>query len=98
MPRTSSELGASQALQLAYSNAAMVEENPPLTNQASWTVFIPSNAASMKVISVLRMQNLEMGEWLQLKKPGKHVGKLVLLCQTFRSGSLATGCHVQAAN
>ena len=29
----------------------------------------------MKVISVLRMQHFEMGEWLQLKKAGKHVGK-----------------------
>ena len=27
IPRTSSELGASQALQLAYARAAMVEEN-----------------------------------------------------------------------
>ena len=47
----------------------------PLPNQASWTVFSPSNAASVKVISVLRMQHFEMGEWLQLKKAGKHVGE-----------------------
>ena len=32
-------------------------KNPPLPNQASWTVFSPSNAMSMKVISVLRMQH-----------------------------------------
>ena len=29
-----------------------------------------------KDISVLRMQNFEMGEWLQLKKVGKDVGKI----------------------
>ena len=48
----------------------------PLPNQASWTVFSPFNAASMKVVSVLRMQHFEMGEWIQLKKAGKHVGKI----------------------
>ena len=31
-----------------------------------YIVFSPSNAASMKVISVLQIQHLEMGEWLQL--------------------------------
>ena len=49
---------------------------PPLPNQASWTVFSPSNANSVKFISVLLMQHFEMGEWLQLKKAGKHVGKI----------------------
>ena len=34
----------------------------PLPNQASWTVFSPSNAVSMKVISVLRMKHFKMGE------------------------------------
>ena len=67
-----------------------------LPNQASWTVFSPSNAASMKVISVLRMQHFEMGEWLQLKKAGNMLEKWVFLCQTFGSGALATGCHVPA--
>ena len=66
-------------------------KNFPLPNQASWTVFSPSNEVSMKVISVLRMQNFEMGDWLQLKKAGKHVGKLVFLRQTFGSGALAIG-------
>ena len=47
-----------------------------LPNQASWTFFVPSNSVSKKVISVLRMHNFEMGEWLQLKKAGKHVGKI----------------------
>ena len=41
-----------------------------LPNQASWTVFSPSNAAIMKVVSVLWMQHFEMVEWLQLKKSG----------------------------
>ena len=50
-------------------------KNFPLPNQASWTVFRPSKSVSMKVVSVLRMQHFEMGEWLQLKKSGKHVGK-----------------------
>ena len=54
----------------------LFNKNFPLPNQASWTVFSPSNAASMKVISVLRMQHFEMGEWIQLKKAGKHVGKI----------------------
>ena len=31
---------------------------------------------STKVILVLRMQHLEMGEWIQLKKAGKNVGKI----------------------
>ena len=48
----------------------------PLPKQASWTVFSPSSAVSMKVISVLRMQHFEMGEWLQLEKAGKYVGNI----------------------
>ena len=40
----------------------------PFPNQESWTIFSPSNAAIVKVISVLRVQHFEMGEWLQLKK------------------------------
>ena len=50
--------------------------NSPLPNQASQTVFSPSNVVSMKVISVLRMQHFEMGKQLHLKKVGKHVGKI----------------------
>ena len=72
--------------------------NFPLPNQASWTVFSPSNAVSMKVISVLRMQHFEIGEWLQLKKAGKHVEKLVFICHTFGSVALVTGYHVPAAS
>ena len=69
----------------------------PFPNQASWNVFSPSNAVSMKVISLMRMQHFEMGGWLQLEKAGKIVGKLLFLCQTFGSGVLATGCQVLAA-
>ena len=50
--------------------------NFPLPNQASWTVFSPSNAVSMRVISVLWIHHFEMDEWIQLKKSGKHVGKI----------------------
>ena len=76
----------------------LFNKNSPLPNQTSWTVFSPSNAASINVISVLRMQHFEMGEWIQLKKAGKHVGKLVFFCQTFGSGALAAGFHVPAAS
>jgi len=48
----------------------------PLPNQASWTVFSPSNAARMKVISVLRMQHSEMAEWQELRGSGKWVGEI----------------------
>ena len=51
-------------------------KNPPLSNQASWTLFIRSNSASMKFLSVLRMQHFETGKWLRLKKAGKHIGKI----------------------
>ena len=42
----------------------LFNKNFPLPNQASWTVFIPSNVVIMKFISVLWMQYFEMGEWL----------------------------------
>ena len=61
-----------------------------LPNQASWTVFIPSSTVIMKVISMLRMNNFEMSEWLKLKKAKKHVRKLVFLYQTFYGEALAT--------
>ena len=65
-----------------------------MPNQVSWIIFSPSQAVSIKVIPLLQMQHFEMGEWLQIKKLGKHVGKLVFLCQTFGSGALATVCHI----
>ena len=76
----------------------LFNKNFLLPNQAFWAVFVPSNAVSMKVISVLRMQHFEIGKWLQLKKEGKHIGKLVFLCQTFGSGALATGCRIPAVS
>ena len=54
----------------------LFNKKSPFPNQASWTAFSPSNTAIMKVISVLQMQHFEMGEWLQLKKSGKNVGKI----------------------
>ena len=60
----------------------------PFPNQASCTVFGPSNAVSMKVISVLWIQHSEMGKWLQIKKSGGDPGKLVIICQTFGIGAL----------
>ena len=54
----------------------LFNKNSPLPNQASWNVLSPSNVSSMEVISVLRMQHFEMGEWLQLKNAGKNVGKI----------------------
>ena len=48
----------------------------PFPNQASWNVFRPSSTVSMNIISVLLMNHFEMREWLQLKKAGKHVGKI----------------------
>ena len=54
----------------------LFNKNLPLPNQASLTVFSPYNSASMKVVSVLRIHHFEMGEWQQLKKAGKNVGKI----------------------
>ena len=44
----------------------------PLPSKNSWTVFHLSSAISMKLISVLRMQHFEMGEWLRLPKRGRN--------------------------
>ena len=54
----------------------LFNRNLPFPNQFYWTVFSPYNAAIVKFISVLRMQHFEMGEWIQIKKSGKHVGKI----------------------
>ena len=51
----------------------LFNKNFPLLDQASWTIFSPSNAVIMKVISVLRIPHFEMDEWIQLKNAGKHV-------------------------
>ena len=54
----------------------LFNENFTLPNQVSRIVFSPSRAVSMKVISILQMDHLEMGKWLQLKNSGKLVGKI----------------------
>ena len=56
-----------------YELCNLFNEKNHLPNQASWTVFIPSSAVSMKVIPIMRMEHFEMFEWL-IKKAGKHVG------------------------
>ena len=46
----------------------------PLPNQASWTVYQPSPALSMKVISILRTRDSTLAEWSRLPSPGSHIG------------------------
>ena len=48
----------------------------PLPNQNSWSVFQPSNAISMRVISALRMTLTGMEEWRRLPSAGRHTGKI----------------------
>ena len=48
----------------------------PLPNQQSWTVFRPSNAICTRVLSVLRMKDISMGEWLRLPSRGKLLGDI----------------------
>ena len=47
----------------------------PLPTQSSWTVYRPSPGIKSRIISVLRMQVLEMDEWRRLPRPGKHIGE-----------------------
>ena len=47
-----------------------------LPNQASWAVFSPSSAVSMKFISIPQMEHFKIREWLKIKKSEKHVGKI----------------------
>lgn len=46
----------------------------PLPNQASWTVYSPTNAICMRVLSVLQMKHSSMEEWRRLPKRGRHTG------------------------
>jgi hypothetical protein len=46
----------------------------PLPNQASWTVYSPTNAICTRVLSVLRMKHSSMEEWRRLPKKGQHIG------------------------
>ena len=71
-------------------------EDFPLPNQASWTVFSPSRTLGMKVILILWMENFEMGKWLQLKKEENMLEKLDHVCPTFWVGTFVTGCLVPA--
>ena len=48
----------------------------PLPNQTSWTVFRPSYKISMRVISVLRMQDTLLEEWRRLPKVGRFIGEI----------------------
>ena len=66
----------------------LFNRNLPFPNQASWTVFNPSNAVSTKVIPVMRMHNFEMGECIQPKMSGKHVGKIRVPLSDFWEWSL----------
>ncbi len=48
----------------------------PLPGQKSWTVFQPSSAICMRVISVLRMTLTGMEEWRRLPSAGRHTGTI----------------------
>jgi hypothetical protein len=54
----------------------LFNEKFPLPNQQSWTVFRPSNAICTRVLSVLRMKDISMGEWLRLPSRGKLLGDI----------------------
>ena len=54
----------------------LFNERFPLPGQASWTVFQITSKAFMRVISVLRMQDIELEEWRRLPKIGKHTGNI----------------------
>ena len=71
-------------------------KNPPLPNQVSWTILSPYNSASMKVVSVLRIHHFEMGEWQQLKKAGKNIGKIGVPLSDLWEWSL--GCMMPRTN
>jgi hypothetical protein len=48
----------------------------PLPNQGSWSVYRPSFAISMRVISVLRMTASSLEEWRRLPEIGKYTGAI----------------------
>ena len=48
----------------------------PLPGQASWTVFRITSRVFMRVISVLRMQDIALEEWRRLPKIGGHIGNI----------------------
>ena len=48
----------------------------PLPEQASWSVYRPSFAICMRVISVLRMTAFSMDEWRRLPEIGRYTGAI----------------------
>ena len=48
----------------------------PLPGQASWTVFQLTSKVFMRVISALRMQDIELEEWRRLPRTGVHIGNI----------------------
>jgi hypothetical protein len=48
----------------------------PLPGQASWTVFRLTSRVFMRVISVLRTQDIALEEWRRLPKIGEHIGNI----------------------
>jgi len=48
----------------------------PLPGQASWTVFRITSRVFMRVISVLRTQDIVLEEWRRLPKTGEHIGNI----------------------
>ena len=54
----------------------LFNERFPLPGQASWTVFRLTSKVFMRVISVLRMQDIELDEWRRLPRIGEHIGNI----------------------
>ena len=48
----------------------------PIPNQGSWSIYRPSFATSMHVISVLRMTASSLEEWRRLPEIGKYTGAI----------------------
>ena len=48
----------------------------PLPKQNTWTVFRPSNAICMRVISLLRMRHSTLDEWRRIPLIGQTNGKI----------------------
>ena len=48
----------------------------PLPKQNTWTVFCPSNAICMRVISLLRMRHSTLDEWRRIPLIGQTNGKI----------------------
>ena len=55
---------------------ALFDKTFPLPNQISWSVYRPSYAISMRVISVMRMTDSSLEEWRRLPPIGKFIGDI----------------------